>query len=337
MANLKDITLTGIAGTQPTPVEKFVINKYLMTHKLFNLMQFLPAGKATLMNVVASVVRYGVPDAADFRNFGEEYTPSNSEPDIVQLVLKPIGRSFTADRSLERAMGSDKSGLSAYTNQQIEQCINATITGWVKAFMQGDSTSNKKSFDGLKKYFTDNAGQKNDTALELAGGISTTNALNVELFLNEHANKVREGANVVITTREKGRPFLQTLEQHRNRGIKAIKINDVEYNTFMGMPIIDVDSALWDSEMVSSSKGVPFIFARFGENAIRTMVPADSPSAQVVNVVKPGVKRTDGGASVFVNQGGVEILSCPVLVDPYVASLCYIKETAAAAADSLKV
>lgn len=335
MALLNAIAISGFTGTAPTPVEKYAINKYFVNNDLFNLLEFVNIGMGSnIGNLQATIVTYDAPEAAEFRRIGNEYNISNNVPKTVTLVLKMLGGEFQTDRVLERAFSQNATALDNWTEQQIGQKINSIINGFCKYFIQGDSSKDEKQFDGLQKYFTKHTGQANTVAKELAGGLSYANALNVETFLNESIVKVVDAPTCVITSRLKGKPFLQALEQHRNRGIKAITVNDRNYYTFMGIPIVGLSDDCFPEDM--TTKGIPFIFAKFAEmDGIRVavpMTPGVGSQGAILDIVKPRVGNTDAGTSVFVRNGGVEMVCVPIIEDPYCASLCYVKETDAAAA-----
>lgn len=332
MALLNTIATSGFAGTAPTPVERYAINNYLVNDDLFNLMQFVNIGMGSnIGNIQATILTYDEPDEAAFRKIGDEYDLSNNEPKPVVVTLKQLGGSFQTDRVLERAFGNNPGALSNWTEQQIVQKINAIKNGFAKYFLQGDSTT-PEQFDGLTKYFTKFTGQDNKTPLSLAGGMDYTNAMKVEQFLNEAISKLKNAPTCVITSRLKGKPFLQALEQHRNRGIKAIKVNDRDYYTFMGVPIVALEDKYFPSSM--TSLGIPFIFCTIAEmDGIRVAVPMNpgvGSQGAILDIVRPRMGNTDAGQAVFVRNGGVEMCCAPILEDPYVASACYVKETAAA-------
>lgn len=328
MPLLKDIAISGFAGTAPTPVERLAINKYLVQDDLFNLLPFVNIGNSMPGNMVASIVTYDEPDEAEFRRIGEEYEVSNNEPKTVLVSLKLLGGIFQTDRALERAFGTNPGAVSNWTEQQIIQKINSIKNGFAKWFIQGDSTTNTKQFDGVGKYFTKFPSQENKVPMQLDGGLSSANALAVETFLNSAIAKLREVPTCVITTRLKGKPFLQSLEQYRNRGLRAITVNDRQYFTFMGVPIVALEDSYFPSAM--TSLGTPFIFVRMNESdGVRVAVPM-SPGVgnqgAVLDIIRPRMGTNGAGESVFVNKGGVEMFSAPIMEDPFVISACYITE-----------
>jgi hypothetical protein len=209
---LNQIATSGFTGMAPTPVEKYAINKYFVNNDLFNLMEFVNIGMGSnIGNLQATIVTYDTPDSAEFRRIGNEYDISNNVPKTVTVVLKMLGGEFQTDRVLERAFSQNPTAVDNWTEQQIGQKINSIINGFCKYFIQGNSTVDEKQFDGLKKYFDKHPEQFGDVK-ELPGGLSYANALSVEEFLNESVVRVVDRPTCVITSRLKGKPFLQALE-----------------------------------------------------------------------------------------------------------------------------
>lgn len=332
MALLTDIAISGFAGLAPTPVEAVAIRKYLVRNQLFNLLHFVNIGMGSnIGNIQTTIVTYDAPDSAEFRRIGEEYEVSNSEPKYVTLTLKLLGKEFSTDRALAKAFSNNESALDNWTDAQIAEKINSVINAFCKYFIQGNSTTDAKQFDGLQVYFTKHAGQKNDTPLTLVGGLTQANALSVEQFMNEAIAKVVDAPTCVLTTRLKGKPFLQAVESNRGRGYAKVKVGDLEYNSFMGLPIVALEDADFPAEM--TDLGIPFIFCKFAEvNGIRVAVPMNiaANAAAVIDIVRPRVGKDGAGDSVFVTKGGVELMCVPVIEDPYCAALCFVKETEAA-------
>lgn len=327
---LNQIATSGFTGMAPTPVEKYAINKYFLNNDLFNLLEFVNIGMGSnIGNLQATIVTYDTPDSAEFRRIGDEYSISNNVPKTVNIVLKMLGGEFQTDRVLERAFSQNPTAVDNWTEQQIGQKINSIINGFCKYFIQGDADSDPKQFDGLQKYFTKFPAQVNMKAKVLPGGLSYANALSVEQFLNESVVKVVDRPTCVITSRLKGKPFLQALEQHRNRGIKAIPVYDRNYYTFMGIPIVGLSDDCFPKSMTDN--GIPFIFAKFAEmEGIRVAVPMNpgvGKQGAILDIIRPRLGNTDAGSSVFVRNGGVEMVCAPIIEDPFCASLCYISET----------
>ena len=333
MALLNEIAVSGFTGTAPTPVERVAINKYFVNNELFNLMQFVNIGMGSnIGNLQATIVTYDAPDSAEFRKIGNEYKVSNNAPKTVTLVMKMLGGEFQTDRVFARAFSGNENALDNWTEQQIAQKINSIINGFCKYFIQGNSTTNPDAFDGLEVYFSKHAGQVKATAHEVVGGLNPNNALEVENFLYELIAMVPD-ANVIITDRLQGKPFLQAVESNRGRGHSKLTVNDKEYNEAVGLPVVGLSDDCFSATM--KSKGIPFIVGKIAEtDGIRVAVPMNpgvGSQGAIIDIVRPRVGNTDAGEAVFVRKGGVEMVCVPILEDPFCAAVGYIKKVAGAA------
>ena len=326
MALLRDIAVSGFTGLAPTPVEQVAINNYFVNNELFNLLQFVNIGMGSnIGNLQCSIVTYDAPDSATFRKIGEEYTVSNNEPKYITLVMKMLGGEFETDRVFARAFSGNENALDNWTGAQIAQKVNAIINGFCKWFIQGKSETDSKQFDGLQVFFTKHAGQVKNDALEVTGGLTTNNALTVENFLYELIAMVPD-ANCIITSRLKGKPFLQAVESNRGRGHSKLTVNDKQYNEAVGLPVVGLSDDCFPSEM--TEKGYPFIVCKMAEqDGIRVAVPMNpgvGSQGAILDIVRPRVGNTDAGEAVFVRKGGVEMVCVPVIEDPFCAAVGYI-------------
>lgn len=331
MASLHDIGVSGFAGMAPTPVEKRAIDKYMVTDRLLNALQFVNIGVGTnIGNIQTTVLTYNEPQEATWREIGEEYAIDNNKPIPVTFTLKQFGTEFQTDRILDRAFSQNKNAVENWTEQQTRQGINKVKIKFNKEFMLGDSTSDPKEFDGLNKFIKSNPNQDTADAYVLDGGLSEDNALKAELALNTMFAKVVPQVDFIITTRTKGLPFLQALSSYRHRGTNVINVYDTAYHTYAGIPIIDLEDYCFDS--ADLAKGIPFYAIHVSEDdGIRIAVPMNPSTSGgvVMDIVLPRVGNTDAGQAVFVRNGGVEFCGVPIIVDPYCAAKCIISDSAA--------
>lgn len=336
---LKDYAISTFTGMAPIPVEAYAIKRYFLNDELFNLLEFDNIGFGTSIgNIAATYLVYDEPADAQTRSIGQEYTISNNAPIPVTVYLKMLGGAFQTDRVLERAFSTSKQAVSNWTEQQISNKINSIINTFAKLFIAGDSTRNPEEFDGMLKFFDANPGQVEETPLSVSGGISFENALQIETFLNEQIAKVNDRPSFVLTTRLKGKPFLRTLEQYRNRGITAITVNDKQYDSFMGIPIVGLSDSAFPAFMLAN--GIPFMFIRTdmvdGVKVLVPMNPGVGASGGIIDIVRPqfvgGGDNSSAGANtangVFTKTGGVELVCCLGYPSPFAASLCYINTSA---------
>lgn len=330
MASLHDIGVSGFAGMAPTPVEKRAIDKYMVTDRLLNALQFVNIGMGTNVgNIQTTVLTYEKPIEAEYRDIGEEYEVSNNPPVPKTFVLKQFGGELQTDRVLNRAFYQNKNAVENWTEQQVRQHINGVKIKFNKEFMLGDSSKDPKQFDGLDKFLKDNPTQDNANPYVLEGGLAESNALKAENALNEMIAKVAPQVDFLITTRTKGGPFLKTLSSYRHRGTDVINVYDTAYNTYAGIPIIELEDYCFDPEILK--KGIPFYAIHVSEDdGIRVAVPM-TPSTSggvVIDIVLPRIGNTDAGEAVFVRKGGVEFCGVPIIVDPFCAARCIISDVA---------
>lgn len=305
-----------INNLAPTNVINTIVRKYMMPNALFNLMPFVPAGTGMLGG--GSGMVYKAPYAEDpqmavNRKIGEEVAASNEDIKHKLLELKIIAQEYNSDSAVKKSFNPGSS-VETPDEFQVHQATDKVINKFIYDFINGDGVYNPDGFTGLKKFFEENPGQLNDTPITV-DEFTTRNALNIELFLGNSISKIKGDPTVIITTRTNGKSFLRTLNGYRYRGVDTININNVEYDRYTGIYVIGLEDKFFSNEMLQ--KGIPFIFAKFSESidGIRTIVPVNGP---VIDYIEP----TNG---VLVKTGAVQLVSVPVLVDPYCASMCYIK------------
>ena len=102
---------------------------------------------------------------AAFRAFGAEYTASEATRQRFTVDLKPLGGSFTLDRSLSR-LGPASSNEVTF---QMQQLLTSVRTKLQDELINGDTAVNVNGFDGLDKVLT---GQSTEY-LPLSNGVTT--------------------------------------------------------------------------------------------------------------------------------------------------------------------
>lgn len=322
MATLQQIGANGFAGVAPTPVVSYAINQYLVNDRLLNLMDFqnIAMGSNT-GNLQANQVYYSGEGAeAAFRSIGVEYSVDNEAPMVETYQLKMLGGSFNVDRILERAFSQSPAALTNWREQQLQQKCNKIANGFAKYLLLGDSASDNKQFDGIKKYFEKWESQW-VTPKEITE-LSPNTAMAVERYLNKTINKIRPNSpNVVITTAE-GKTFLQTLNAYRHHSTETIEVNNIKYHQYMGIPIVDLPDSYFPANWMEN--GIPVIFMLIDSvNGVHCAVPMDG---KVLDIVTPAM----GGDGVLVKTGACEMATVPIMsVYPFAIAMGTIKETGA--------
>ena len=111
---------------------------------------------------------------ADFRAIGSDYTPQESDTQLITTALKVFGGSFQIDRVIQ----NDVKGITNQVAFQLAQKILATKALFSDTFINGDSAVTATSFDGIEKAVTGSSTERNpDTAIDLSTSANiTTNA-----------------------------------------------------------------------------------------------------------------------------------------------------------------
>lgn len=320
---LSEITTGQFQNYAPTPVESYAISKYLVADELFNIMEWESIGMGTgIGNLVASVLSYEEPPDAQGRKIGENFTPDNQVATPQYITLKILGGAFEADIVNKLAFSNAPGAVDNWVEGQAKLKMDAIKNTFAKWFLGGDSSVDDKQFDGMGKYFAKFTSQVNNTPLSI-DGLSYTNALSVDRHFNDTIAVMNDIPDAIITTRLKGKPFLSTLEQHRSRGIKTINVGDKQYDTYMGIPIVGLPDKFWPTAYTDN--GMPFMFIKFAEkNGIRCMLPLNvNPS--IGSIIQGKMPNFDATGKP-VNEGYLQMVTALAAVDPYVASLCYVKE-----------
>lgn len=328
MAQLAQISRGTIAGLAPTPVETYAIDTYFVNDKLMNAMEFVPNGAAgTLGNIQVSYVEYSdaADSDADFRNIGEEYSSQAATPNPKVVQLKNLGGAYPVDRTTTRALKNG--GIDVYREQQARQKANRIKNGFTKAFISGDTSKNAKSFDGVYAgVIKAHPEQENKTALAIGAQLTQDKAIAIELYMNKVIGLMNVTPNYVLTTRN-GAAIAKTVNAMRNFGTQAVEVNDVKYNQFMGINIIDVDDSYFPADKLEL--GIPFIFVYIAddEKGIKTAIPQDGT---VIDIVEPEL-----GDGTLVKTGAMEMICTPYFANCKAVGIGYLNTGAEASSTSV--
>lgn len=315
MATLQQIGQGGLVGVAPTPVLNRAINNYLVNDQLLNVMRFVNNAQGNNMgNFQTSFVYYNGTSEATFRALGVDYTPDNEQPLTDTVTLKFLGGAFETDVEIARAFGSNPGSVANWTEQQIAQKLNAITNSFTKYFMQGNSTTDSKQFDGLNKKIVDT--QVVDSAIDVSA-LDDAKALQAEVAINKVIAKISpKRPNVVITTAD-GKAILTALNAYRHRGTDVVDINGQAYDQYMGIPVVAVTDDCFPN--TDTEKGIPVVFALFDElDGVRVSIPQDG---KVVIILPP---KFENGK--VVERGACEMACAPLFANPFAVAKCYLGE-----------
>ena len=174
------ITLAEAKKTQKTAIEQGVISEFQRGSRILDR---LPFDAAVACGGSGSTLTYGytvlkTPSSAAFRNINEEYTPNMAIRDEKTAQCKIFGGAWKIDRVID-----DTSGALREMNFQMQEKIEGAINLFNYNFINGNSSSNPKEFDGLKKLLE---GSDTEYKLEEAIDLSTEAAIeqNKDYFID---------------------------------------------------------------------------------------------------------------------------------------------------------
>lgn len=319
MPDLQKIGQT-INSLAPDTMYLYIVQNFMANDQLLNLLPFVPQGG----QLMAGSGRWQInipyadePVKAVNRKLFQEPEAQANYTNNVTVTLREIAQVFPTDRSLQRMTSTGP--ITSWEALQIQMATRSVINKFNYDFINGVNSDTTEQFDGLLEYFKKHPGQSLD-ALDI-DVLSKDNALMVEQFLDYCMSHVRGGANAILTTRLGGSSFLRALETHRNRGIVEVVVGSKQYKTFMGVKVVELEDNMFTPETLA--KGIPFIFIHIDEmmDGVRVVIPAVGP---ILEVIEPGKQGTING--VFTSNGGVSMISVPILVDPYCASMTFVKQ-----------
>lgn len=127
-------------------IDEFRKSSYILDHLTFDDAVSPTGGGATL---TYGYTRLTTQPTADFRSVNEEYAGQTVEKQRYTVDLKVFGGAFEVDRIIA-GMG----GIVDEVQLQIEQKVKAARALFNDTFVNGDSATNAKAFDGLDKALT---------------------------------------------------------------------------------------------------------------------------------------------------------------------------------------
>lgn len=127
-------------------IDEFRKSSYILDHLTFDDAVSPTGGGATL---TYGYTRLTTQPTADFRSVNEEYAGKTVEKQRYTVDLKVFGGAFEVDRIIA-GMG----GIVDEVQLQIEQKVKAARALFNDTFVNGDSATNAKAFDGLDKALT---------------------------------------------------------------------------------------------------------------------------------------------------------------------------------------
>ena len=159
-------------------IDEFQKSSFILDNMTFDDAVSPTGGGATL---TYAYTRLSTQPTAAFREVNSEYEASNVTKQRYTVDLKPFGGSFEIDRII-----ANMGGIVDEVDLQIKQKVKAAKALFNDTFINGDSATNAKAFDGLDKALTGSSTEYNaasgDTAVDLSTSANITS--NYQTFLD---------------------------------------------------------------------------------------------------------------------------------------------------------
>lgn len=199
------ITLAELKVGMSDKISQQVVDTFIRESEILELLPFdncvSPSGGSTL---TYGYVQKKLPSTTAFRAINNEYAASQATIEKKSVDLKVFGGAFEIDRVIKEAEGM-------YNNMamQLEEKIKSAVGTFHNAMINGDSSVDADSFDGLDKFLVGQSTEYNtDTYIDLstmaqlkANADAFYEAL-VQLINRTHADAliVNEGMKTKIQT-----------------------------------------------------------------------------------------------------------------------------------------
>ena len=156
------ITLQEAKVGMAEKVEQQVIDTFRRESMLLDKLVFddavTPTGSGSTLTY--GYLRLKTPATAGFREIGSEYTPQEAKKEKHSVDLKIFGGAFEVDRVIANTSSQDDE-----VSMQMEQKIKAASNLFHYTVINGDSTADAKTFDGLDKALVGTSTEVNSGAV----------------------------------------------------------------------------------------------------------------------------------------------------------------------------
>ena len=155
------MTLAEMKVGMSDKVASQVVDTFIRESEILELLPFdncvSPSGGSTL---TYGYVQKKLPSATAFRAINSEYTANQATVERKNVDLKVFGGAFEIDRVIKQAEGM-------YNNMafQLEEKIKSAVGTFHNAMINGDSSVDANSFDGLDKFLVGQSTEYNTAAV----------------------------------------------------------------------------------------------------------------------------------------------------------------------------
>lgn len=234
---------------------------------------------------------------AEGRDINTEYqTKDVAKTDQVTVNLKIFGGAFDLDRVL---INHEKQVITNQLTFQMDQKIKAVRALFNDWFINGDSTSNTKSFDGLNKAIKGTATDYTPSAiLDMSSAEAIEQNWKTFLYYIRQVRKLMDGAPTLMAVNDDMFAAIQTVADYSAQ-FTATKTDlgseIVKYGTTTIMAMGDKPGKASQIIGTSEADGTsPIYFARLGLDGVHAVTPdgQKAPKTYLPNLSLPGAVKT---------------------------------------------
>lgn len=234
---------------------------------------------------------------AEGRDINTEYqTKDVAKTDQVTVNLKIFGGAFDLDRVL---INHEKQVITNQLTFQMDQKIKAVRALFNDWFINGDSASNTKSFDGLDKAIKGTATDYTPSAvLDMSTAEAIEQNWKTFLYYIRQVRKLMDGAPTLMAVNDDMFAAIQTVADYSAQ-FTATKTDlgseIVKYGTTTIMAMGDKPGK--SSQIIETSEAdgtSPIYFARLGLDGVHAVTPdgQKAPKTYLPNLSLPGAVKT---------------------------------------------
>jgi len=272
------VTLAQAQQNAVDDVDLAVIDEF-RTNEILDLLTFDDVvspvgGGGTLTYAYRRLAELGT---ASFRAINAEYAPTEVSTTRHSVDLKPLGGAFQLDRVLSR-VGPAATGEVAL---QLSQKIRASQAEFGNAVINGDSSLDADSFDGLSKALAGSSTEVT-TAINWTGVVDEAKAFQILEDIDNLVDLVDGGVDALIGNR-RVLAKIASAARRANMYVEQVGPRDARIRSYGGIRLVDAGRrAGANGEVIPvDGGGVSALYAvRFGLDAFHGVSMAGAPLVQ---------------------------------------------------------
>ncbi|NMF29598.1 major capsid protein [Cellulosimicrobium aquatile] len=285
------VTLAQAQQNAVDDVDVSVIDEF-RTNEIMDLLTFAdvvsPLGGGTFTHTYRRLASLGT---AAFRAINAEYAPTEATTTKHSVDLKPIGGTFQIDRVLGR-VGPAATGEVAL---QMSQKIRATQAEFGNAVINGDSSADEDSFDGLSKALAGSTTEVT-TAIDWSGTMNEDNSFAL-LEAVDDVLGLLDGEAGAILTNKRAIVKIASAARRANMYVEQVGPRETRLRSYGTIRLIDAGKRAGSNADVIPirSGGLTELYAvRFGLDAFHGVSMAGAPLVQtwLPDFTKAGAVKT---------------------------------------------